>query len=122
MTETQKFFTAVLDLVPINSSCEIRTSNEELIKTISSLENSVVTNNYECNFLLTEHNKKILLISVREYHLEEYMHSFEVDYDGKTIFVAFDGFEIGTISSSINLPVNFIDDFVHAGICTIDNF
>ncbi|MDR1729409.1 MAG: hypothetical protein LBR52_01970 [Prevotellaceae bacterium] len=119
MTITQDFFISVLYAVDNNLLCSLETSDEELINTIQQLNNIKIYDSYSADILLNKENKDALISHILASNTVEYISYFEIKKENLTLFVAYDGFEIGIISSSVSLSENFIAKFVDTKLCGI---
>ncbi len=119
MTITQDFFISVLHAVDNNFWGSLETSDEELINTIKQLNNVKVYDSYSANILLNTKNKNALIAHIFAFNTAEYISYFEIKKENTPIFVAYDGFEIGIISSSVSLSEEFINKFINTRLCGI---
>jgi hypothetical protein len=118
MTITQDFFISVLRMVDNNLFCSLETSDEELINTIQQLNNVEVYDCYSADILLNMENKNALIAHILAFNTAECISYFEIKKENTPLFVAYDGFEIGIISSSVSLSEEFIAKFVNT-LCGI---
>ncbi len=76
---------------------------------------------YYQQMILSPANKETLVKIIKEEEVEGYFQSMEIRHDGKLYFEGYDGMEYGTISKDINLPENFIRDYINGGMCIVSN-
>jgi hypothetical protein len=120
MTLTQNFFTDVLTLVKgDNLYCELQSSDDNLMKTVKEIDGADVVGDYSATFPLNEKAKKMLIDNIMLYNSEEDIHRFEIQSDGRLLFIAYDGFEIANIVSDIQLPENFIRKYLNMDLCYV---
>jgi len=118
MTITQDFFISILQLVDDDLLCSIQTSDENLMHAMNQMKNVKIIG-WSADIILSMENKRLLIKHVMSFNTEERINYFLILKDDKIIFISYDGFEIGTIASSITLPDIFISKFVKTGICWV---
>ena len=118
MKTTQDFFISVLQLVNDNLICSLQTSDNNLIDVIKHMKNAKIYG-WSADIVLSTENKRLLIKQVLLFNSEEKINYFEISKDDNIIFISYDGFEIGSITSGIVLPDIFISKFVTTGMCCV---
>ena len=118
MTITQDFFRSVIQAVDNNFFCYLMTSDDRLINTIKQLNGTRMYDYYSDISLSTE-NKNVLISHVLTFNAEKHVSRFEIFKDNHLVFISYNGFEKGLISSIIPLSEDFIDKFVKTKICRV---
>jgi len=118
MTITQEFFISVMQAVDNNFSCNLMTSDDRLINTIKQLNDTRIYDYYSDISLSTE-NKDALISHVLAFNSERHISRFEIFNDNHLVFISYNGFEKGVISSIIPLSEDFIDKFVKTKMCRV---
>jgi hypothetical protein len=119
MNENNSLLLDVINILPDGIDCYIQAPSLE-DKTILGLM-SLTEHAYYKSVKLEGNNKKVFLQQVKEHPIEEYFQSIEIKFDGKLLFVGYDGIEFGIISNTIKLPEWFVDKYVKAEMCNISN-
>ena len=118
MTITQDFFISVMQAVDNNYSCHLMTSDSRLINIIRQLKD-VRINDYYFDILLNTENKNTLIAHALAFNSEKHISYFEIFRDNHLVFISYDGFEKGVISSIIPLSEDFIARFVKTSMCEV---
>jgi len=121
MTVTQEFFINVLYVIEGNSFCYLQTSDLGLIDTIQQLHGTTKMYNYFFYIPLNAENKNTLITHVLAFNSERHISRFVMFKDNHRIFISYDGFKKGVISSmsGVLLPECFIAKFVQTKICNL---
>lgn len=109
----------VLKLVPEGAVCFIQAPSCDNPKMLKLMQPSQF--DYYTQVPLTIANRQQLVNLVNDEHVEQEFQSIEIRLGDKLLFEGFDGLEIGTISKTVQLPVNFVQNYIHSGQCSVSD-
>jgi hypothetical protein len=121
MTATQDFFTSILYAIDDSFYCHLQTSDNGLINTIQQLNGTKEMYNYFSYIPLNAENKNTLIRHVLAFNSEKHISRFAMFKDNHLVFISYDNFKKGVISSSIPLFEDFIAKFVNTKMCKMTN-
>ncbi len=119
MAIEKDFFVSVLEMVDDGLMCSLQTYDDDLNAIIDKIKGSKIYS-WADTFILDSANKNILI----EYATDNedsiaQIYYFEIKKGDDIVFVAYDGFEIGMISSCMKLTEKFVKNFVETDLCGI---
>ncbi|MDO6435236.1 hypothetical protein Q4E93_31760 [Flavitalea sp. BT771] len=118
MSDTSQFFTDIVNSMPLDSEWFFQAPHDEFLEAIAGIpyENGEVF----VKLILKEENKKRLVnISINDVH--ELIQQCKVFWKQKEIFVAYDGFVIGTLSNHFDVGETSLAKYLGQDILFIAN-
>ena len=117
MTETKSYFIDVINLVPDNSICFIQAPSIDASSTLNNLLMPSELDYYQ-QITLSPANKEKICEIIKAEDVVGFQ-GIEIRHNGKLYFEGYDGMVFGNISKDVNLPVNFIKDFIESDMCNV---